>query len=224
MLKCVMYRKIFQPFHHFIITGYLLKIFAVPAKSPERPEYHNHSQSRPNQQLPELPNIAELADVPDLASRPFVQKTERTRPEVQKKTKPERQSGQERKNEIERPVYPPKSFEPLDQRSKLTVRVEKKPRQQVHHVLDEPPGPLDSLQRPDLHAHPDRPESHERLPILPHRPEPPLVLSGDSLCIHIVHMYVIYTVFIKYCVFLKILKYIPDSGLTRFPLGVSVCT
>ena len=24
--------------------------------------------------------------------------------------------------------------------------------------------------------------------------------------------------------FSKILKYIPDSGLTRFPLGVSVCT
>ena len=31
-------------------------------------------------------------------------------------------------------------------------------------------------------------------------------------------------VFIKYCVFSKILKYIPDSGLSRFPLGVSVCT
>ena len=29
---------------------------------------------------------------------------------------------------------------------------------------------------------------------------------------------------IKYCVFSKILKYIPDSGLSRFPLGVSVCT
>ena len=164
----------------------------MPAKSPERPEYPNHSQSRPNQQRPELPNNAELADVPDLASRPFVQKTERTRPEVQKKTKPERQSGQERKNEIERPVYPPKSFEPLDQRSKLTVRVEKKPRQQVHHVLDEPPGPLDSLQRPDLHAHPDRPESHERPPIRLQRLEPPLGLSGDFLCIHIVHVYVLY--------------------------------
>ena len=34
-----------------------------------------------------------------------------------------------------------------------------------------------------------------------------------------------YTVFIKYCVFSKILKYIPDSGLSQFPLGgVSVCT
>ena len=30
--------------------------------------------------------------------------------------------------------------------------------------------------------------------------------------------------FIKYCAFSKILKYIPDSGLSRFPLGVSVCT
>ena len=30
--------------------------------------------------------------------------------------------------------------------------------------------------------------------------------------------------FIKYCVFSKILKYIPDSGLSRFPLIVSVCT
>ena len=30
-----------------------------------------------------------------------------------------------------------------------------------------------------------------------------------------------YRVFIKYCVFLKILKYIPDS---RFNLGVSECT
>ena len=34
----------------------------------------------------------------------------------------------------------------------------------------------------------------------------------------------IYRVFIKYCVFSKILKYIPDSGLSQFPLGVSVCT
>ena len=33
-----------------------------------------------------------------------------------------------------------------------------------------------------------------------------------------------YRVLIKYCVFSKILKYIPDSGLSRFPLGVSVCT
>ena len=34
-----------------------------------------------------------------------------------------------------------------------------------------------------------------------------------------------YRVFIKYCVFFsKILKYIPDSGLSRFPVGVSVCT
>ena len=32
-----------------------------------------------------------------------------------------------------------------------------------------------------------------------------------------------YRVFIKYCVFSKILKYIPDSGLSRFLLGVSVC-
>ena len=30
--------------------------------------------------------------------------------------------------------------------------------------------------------------------------------------------------FIKYCVFSKILKYIPDSGLSRFPLVFSVCT
>ena len=34
----------------------------------------------------------------------------------------------------------------------------------------------------------------------------------------------IYRVFIKYCVFPEIFKYIPDSGLFRFPLGVSVCT
>ena len=33
-----------------------------------------------------------------------------------------------------------------------------------------------------------------------------------------------YRVFIKYCVFSKILKDIPDSGLYRFPLVVSVCT
>ena len=33
-----------------------------------------------------------------------------------------------------------------------------------------------------------------------------------------------YRVLIKYCVFSKILKYIPDSGLSRFPLGVSECT
>ena len=33
-----------------------------------------------------------------------------------------------------------------------------------------------------------------------------------------------YRVFIKYRVFSKLLKYIPDSGLSRFPLGgVSVC-
>ena len=30
--------------------------------------------------------------------------------------------------------------------------------------------------------------------------------------------------FIEYCVISKILKYIPDSGLSRFPLGFSVCT
>ena len=34
----------------------------------------------------------------------------------------------------------------------------------------------------------------------------------------------LYRVFIKYCVFAKILKYIPDSGLSRFPLCVSECT
>ena len=33
-----------------------------------------------------------------------------------------------------------------------------------------------------------------------------------------------YRVFIKYCVFSKILRYIPDSGLYRFPLGVSEWT
>ena len=33
-----------------------------------------------------------------------------------------------------------------------------------------------------------------------------------------------YRVFIKYCVFSKILKYIPDSALSWFPLSVSVCT
>ena len=34
-----------------------------------------------------------------------------------------------------------------------------------------------------------------------------------------------YRVFIKYWVFSKILKYIPDSGLSRIPTGgVSVCT
>ena len=31
-------------------------------------------------------------------------------------------------------------------------------------------------------------------------------------------------VFIEYCVFSKILTYILDSGLSRFSLGVSVCT
>ena len=30
-------------------------------------------------------------------------------------------------------------------------------------------------------------------------------------------------VFIKYCVLSEILKYVPDSGLYRFPLSVSVC-
>ena len=30
--------------------------------------------------------------------------------------------------------------------------------------------------------------------------------------------------FIKYCVFQKILKYVPDSGLSRIPLGVSLYT
>ena len=35
---------------------------------------------------------------------------------------------------------------------------------------------------------------------------------------------IMYRVFIKYCVFSKISKYIPDSGLSRFPLGVSECT
>ena len=33
-----------------------------------------------------------------------------------------------------------------------------------------------------------------------------------------------YRVFIKYCVFSKILRYILDSALSRFPLGVSECT
>ena len=33
-----------------------------------------------------------------------------------------------------------------------------------------------------------------------------------------------YRVFIKYCVFSNILKYIPDSDLSRFPLSASVCT
>ena len=33
----------------------------------------------------------------------------------------------------------------------------------------------------------------------------------------------IYRVFIKYCVFPKILRYILDSGLYRFPFRVSVC-
>ena len=33
-----------------------------------------------------------------------------------------------------------------------------------------------------------------------------------------------YRVFIKYCVFSKILKYIPNSGLSQFPLSVSMCT
>ena len=40
----------------------------------------------------------------------------------------------------------------------------------------------------------------------------------------VVNPIVSYRVFIKYCVFSKILKYIPDSGLSRIPLGVSVCT
>ena len=33
----------------------------------------------------------------------------------------------------------------------------------------------------------------------------------------------VYRVFIKYCVLSEILKYVPDSGLYRFPLSVSVC-
>ena len=33
-----------------------------------------------------------------------------------------------------------------------------------------------------------------------------------------------YMVFIKYCIFFLILKYILHSGLSRFPLGVRVCT
>ena len=33
-----------------------------------------------------------------------------------------------------------------------------------------------------------------------------------------------YIVFTKYCVFSKIFKSIPDSGLSRIPLVVSVCT
>ena len=37
-------------------------------------------------------------------------------------------------------------------------------------------------------------------------------------------LYLIYRVFIKICVFSKISKYIQNSGLSRFPLGVSVCT
>ena len=32
-----------------------------------------------------------------------------------------------------------------------------------------------------------------------------------------------YRVFIKYCVYSKISKYFPDSGRSRFSLGVSVC-
>ena len=36
-----------------------------------------------------------------------------------------------------------------------------------------------------------------------------------------VHIFLRYRVFIKYCDFSKILKYIPDSGLSRFPIGVS---
>ena len=34
----------------------------------------------------------------------------------------------------------------------------------------------------------------------------------------------IYRVFIKYCVFPSFFLYIPDSGLSRFPFGVSECT
>ena len=30
--------------------------------------------------------------------------------------------------------------------------------------------------------------------------------------------------YIKYCVFSKILEYIPDFGLSLFPLGVRACT
>ena len=33
-----------------------------------------------------------------------------------------------------------------------------------------------------------------------------------------------YRVYIKYCVIFRFLKNIPDSGLPRFSLGVSVCT
>ena len=32
-----------------------------------------------------------------------------------------------------------------------------------------------------------------------------------------------YRVFIKYCAISKTLKYIPNSGLSQLPLGVSVC-
>ena len=45
----------------------------------------------------------------------------------------------------------------------------------------------------------------------------------------IIYMYIrkhtlMYRVFIKYCVFFRFFKDIPDSGLSLFSLGVSVCT
>ena len=41
---------------------------------------------------------------------------------------------------------------------------------------------------------------------------------------NLVFRYRIYRVFIKYCVFFRFLKNIPDSDLSLFSLGVSVCT
>ena len=43
------------------------------------------------------------------------------------------------------------------------------------------------------------------------------------LMIYINH-FILYRVFFKFGVFSNILRYIPDSGLSRFPLGVSECT
>ena len=46
--------------------------------------------------------------------------------------------------------------------------------------------------------------------------------GGSAQCVHGEYHSRTYRVFIKYCVFSKILKYMPDSGLSRFPVGVSV--
>ena len=48
-------------------------------------------------------------------------------------------------------------------------------------------------------------------------------VSEFCFCFCISKIAQMYRVFIKYCVISKILKYVPDSGLSRFLLSVSVC-